>query len=258
MVIVGICGAIGSGKSTFAELLTAIAPSQSIHLETSTLVIELANTFNSTLWSRKAALQGSNDPISLANKCIRALIPQLNAMSGDEVSVNQVLIDEDDVAARPEWYEKLFTYLVQAQQMPTTAGQKITAENKTHYRPLLQWIGGYFLYKLGNKLLWYEELLRRVQAAGPDIILAVLTAPRQPSEAEFVKAAGGKVIKIVRPGLISDTTDVTERQVANIIPDTIITNNGSVTDLRDTAKKVQAALLQDTLRASYSARDMTG
>jgi hypothetical protein len=253
MKLVGICGAISSGKSTFAEMLTNVDPEHSLHLETSGLVVELANNFNTALFEHRSELVYSGDMVELANKLVAALLPQLSVMAAEEISLEKVVINPDDMAAHPDWYEKLFVYLSQAQQMPSIVDEQITADNKSNYRPLLQWIGGYFLYKLDNRLLWYEELLRRVANADESIKLIALTAPRQPAEAEFVQQNGGKVIKIERPGLESDTTDVTERMVASIIPDCVITNNGSLKDLHKAARKVHDDLLQDELKSEYTA-----
>lgn len=253
MKLVGICGAIGSGKSTFAELITSVAPEHSLHLETSGLIVELANTFNDRLYEHIGELNPDNDSIPLMNALVTALIPQLSAMAGHPLTLAQLAIDPRDVAMHPAWYEKLFLYLGQARQLPAMLTQEVNSTNKNNYRPLLQWIGGYFLYKLDNQLLWYEELLRRAMAAESSIELVALTAPRQPSEAEFVQKAGGKVIKIVRPGLESDNSDVTERLVAAIIPDSVVTNNGSLKDLQNIASKLREDMLADHLQTVYAA-----
>jgi hypothetical protein len=167
---------------------------------------------------------------------------------------DKVEINPEDFASHPDWYEKLFVYLQQVRVDQTILGTEITADNKNNYRTLLQWIGGYFLYKLDDPLLWYKVLLKRANAAGDHIELVAMNTPRHPAEAEFIQQAGGKVLKIDRPGLMSDTTDVTERHVAEINADAIITNDGSLTDLKSLAQKVHDDLLQNRLRPSYTAR----
>lgn len=246
---------IGSGKSTFAELLTSIDPEHSIHLETSELVVELANTFNASLRKYQGELSERANLAHLANKVMRDLLPQLSTMAGRDLTLMDIAIDKADAALHPDWYEKLFLYLSQAQQMPGMIAKTIDTDNKSHYRPLLQWIGGYFLYKLDNQLFWYEELLRRAHAAGAGIRLVAMTAPRQPSEAEFVQKAGGKVIKIARPGLLSDTTDVTERRAVDIKADCDIVNKASLKALQHTAQEVYVDLLRGTLKRKYMSRD---
>lgn len=256
MILVGICGPIGSGKTTFAGLLTQVDPDHSLHLETSGVVTELANTFNTELHKRLATLLTEPSLVPLSNELIAMLLPQLSNMAGKSISLDMVEITAEDFTAHPDWYEKLFVYLQQAKSDPAILDVEITITNKNNYRPLLQWIGGYFLYKLNNRLLWYEELLRRAKSTGPNMQIIAMTAPRQPAEAEFIQQAGGKVFKIERPGLVSDASDVTERHVAEIIPDTTITNDGSLTDLQSLAGKVHDDLLQDTLKPSYDARSV--
>lgn len=256
MILVGICGPIGSGKTTFAGLLTGVDPDHSLHLETSGVVTELANTFNTELHKRLEILLSESSLVPLSNELITTLLPHLSSMANEEIALDMVEITAQDFEAHPDWYEKLFVYLQQAKSDPTILDTEITIENKNNYRPLLQWIGGYFLYKLSNRLLWYEELLRRAQNADPGVQVVAMTAPRQPAEAEFIQQAGGKVLKLDRPGLVSDANDVTERHVAEIVPDATIINDGSLTDLQSLAGKVHDDLLQDTLKSSYSARSV--
>lgn len=251
MVLTGICGAIGSGKSSFAELITSIDPEHSLHLETSTLVVELGNSCNDFLKSNLQMLQSETDLIELGNMLINAIRPQISAIAGKSLRFSQLAIIKADASAHPEWYEKLFIYLETVRDCPELLHNTISPGNKNTYRPLLQWIGGYFLYRLHNGLLWYEELLRRAKNAGPSIRLVALTAPRQPSEAAYVQAAGGKIIKILRPGLVADTSDVTERQVASIRADCEIVNGGSLEDLGDIAKLIYRDLRRDTLKPTY-------
>jgi hypothetical protein len=257
MILVGICGPIGSGKTTFAQFLTEVDSEHSLHLETSGVVTELANIFNTELHKRLETLLSEANLVPLSNELIETLLPHLSEMARETISIDMVQITAEDFAAHPDWYEKLFVYLQQAKADPTIIDVQVTIENKNNYRPLLQWIGGYFLYRLNNRLLWYEELLRRAEMAGPNIQIVAMTAPRQPKEAEFVQNAGGKVLKIIRPGLISDNTDLTERHLAEIVPDVTIQNDGTLTDLQSLAEKIHTDLLSGTLGDSYSARTIT-
>lgn len=253
MRIVGICGPISSGKSTFAEFLTSVDPQHSLHLETSSIVVELANTLNAALAEHSHELATESDLIGFFNGLLPVVLPQLRQMTGKELTEDAIAIDPNDVLQNPDWYEKLLLYLRQAQQMPSIVSQEITQHNKSNYRPLLQWIGGYFLYRLDRNLLWYEELLKRAALAPAGTELVALTAPRQPREAAFVKENGGTVVKIVRPGLISDTEDVTERLVAEIEPDSTVINDSDLDKLRLAAKKLHADLMAGTVKATYKA-----
>lgn len=248
MVLVSISGTIGSGKSTLAELLTSIDSEHSLHIETSTIIVELGNSFNAALRARGSFNVKDSE---LANSLVQTLLPQLATMAGKSLSLEDVQIDEADLRAHPEWYEKLFIYVRQVKASPDLLDETITPANKNNYRALLQWIGGYFLYRLNNPLLWYEEVIRRAEKSGPNIELIAVTAPRQPLEAEFVKQKGGIVIKIVRPGLLADTTDVTERQVAAIVADTVVTNDADLEALQLTTQKIHQDLLAGGLRNTY-------
>lgn len=254
MKIVGICGDIGSGKSTFAELLTSIDPGRSVHLETSQVIVELADTFNAALGHVDRDKRASADNLALSREPIRALLPIVSRMAGRTLANEALDIEPADKTQNYQWYEKLDLYIDIARRSPTLLDQPITAENKSAYRPLLQWIGGYVLYKLENNLLWYEELLRRIALAGPDVQLAALTAPRQPAEADYIRQWGGSIVKLERPALSADKTDVTERLASAIVPDAEILNNGTVDDLARIARQVREDLFANHLSSSYQVR----
>jgi hypothetical protein len=246
MIIVGISGAIGSGKSTLAALLTQFDAAHSVHLETSTVIIELAKTFN-------AALTPQPDQIAATNTAITALLPQLSAIAGRRISLDQVVVRREDSLAAPLWYAKLFDYLQLVSREPALLRTPLASENKSDYRALLQWLGGYFLYKLDDPLLWYKELKRQIDAGGSDIAFVALTAPRQPAEAAYVQSIGGKVILIKRPKLNADRTDATERRVNDIVPDITVINDGSPDDLQACAAALRTDLERNRVRARYRA-----
>lgn len=66
---------------------------------------------------------------------------------------------------------------------------------------------------------------------------------RFPNEAEAVKAAGGVVVKVIRPSILSADTHASETEVDNIKEDYLIINDGSLQDLQ---RKVNA-LMQEIL-----------
>lgn len=253
MIIVGICGAIGSGKSTLAELLTGLEPDHSVHLETSTVVRELANLFNEALRQTST----TDDDIVLVNQLIPALLPTISTFAGREVELGEVTVTVEAAAADPVWYDKLWLYFEQVRQNPDLLQQEITIDNKSNYRAILQWIGGYFLYKI-DPLLWHKELSRRIKRSGKNFKLVALTALRQPDEANYVKSIGGQVIMIERPELVSDTTDATERRVREIIPDISVTNDGSIQQLRELAVKLLEDLRRHNQQPIYTASTFKG
>lgn len=254
MKIVGICGEIGSGKSTFAEFLTQADAMHSIHLETSQVIIELGDIFNASLRGENVPLLSPRHYQTINHGPVRAMLPAISRMAGRQILPQELDIDPQDAERHPEWYEKLDVYLTAVQDSPELLALPITKENKNTYRPLLQWLGGYVLYRTGNNLLWYQELIRRIDTAGPDIRLAALTALKQPEEAEYIRSQGGRIIRVVRPGLQTDTTDVTELRASQITPDTEVINDGGLVELAAVATTVHADLSAGGLRPIYRAR----
>ena len=82
-----------------------------------------------------------------------------------------------------------------------------------------------------------------------------LTAPRQPAEADYVRSIGGKVILIERPDLHTDRTDVTERRVAEIVPDIRVLNDSSLAALTECAAALRQDLIHNRVQPSYRAAD---
>lgn len=55
---------------------------------------------------------------------------------------------------------------------------------------------------------------------------------RFPSEAQAIKDAGGLVIKVIRPGIVSNDTHASETEVDNVIADHEIMNDSTLADLK--------------------------
>jgi hypothetical protein len=250
MVIAGICGAIGSGKSTLAELLVNFEKDKTAHLETSTVVIELARTFNQAfLAARRVDPKARPNP----NELIRALLPQLSQILGRQIILSEMMIEEADKAANPSYYEKLDAYYDFIDKNAFLLNEDITPTNKSNYRSLLQWIGAYMPYRLNEPALWPKELYRRIQTLPESMSLVVVTAPRSPEEADYIHAIGGYIILIERPLVLADRTDVTERHVAEIKPEAVVTNDGNLVQLTLIAQELYRDLQIGTLQPHYTA-----
>lgn len=84
---------------------------------------------------------------------------------------------------------------------------------------------------------WYWKLeLDTNEYAGVDIL--VITDVRYPNEADRVKALGGEVWEIQRPGLTSDG-HVTEQPLPDELVDRVIVNDGTIANLES---KIEEAL----------------
>jgi ABC-type dipeptide/oligopeptide/nickel transport system ATPase subunit len=248
MLIFGISGPIGSGKTTVAELIVGVSPEISLHLETSTIIIELANAFNAAYLADTIA----TDPLERTNNAVAELLTMLGLMANRTIYMQDVQLAASEAQQHPEFYNKLMDYLRLVSDTPSLMQSTITAHNKSNYRTLLQWIGGYFLFKIDNTL-WYQELYRRIQVTAPQPDIVALTAPRQPAEAEFVRSIGGHVILIDRPSEHYDRSDVTERNVSDITPDCVILNDSDLTGLKKTVLRVYADALAGQLQNRYIA-----
>jgi len=246
MILLGITGAIGHGKSTFAQALQNAEP-DSIHLESHHLIAEVIDKWHTKL--TKPIKAGDYDSL---NKWLVTLVPIIKEVTHQ--TTKSITITRDVIAADPIEYQKLLEHLDRLVKEPALAQQKITDSNKADYRPILQWVGGYFVTQVYPGI-WFEELVRRAQAAGQKgTSLAIISAIRFPSDARIIQAAGGSIIQIIRPELEEkDLTDPTERERKQIQVDITVSNNGSLKNLEAVAKKVLNDIRKRTVQTSYAA-----
>lgn len=80
----------------------------------------------------------------------------------------------------------------------------------------------------------------------------VISDIRFPNEAAHVRAAGGVVIKVVRPGMPDTDTDESETSVDLVEADHIIDNDGSLEDLRKKFYQLQTLWVQELRDAHAS------
>jgi hypothetical protein len=250
MHVVGISGPIESGKTTFADLLVGTDPDHTAHLETSTVVMELCNEFNAALALQPVPF----DAVQSTNRLLPSLLPTLSAYSGKQLGIADINVNQADIQNNPIWYDKLFKYYDDIAAQPELIGQTITAQNKPSYRALMQWLGGYFLYRLADPVMWYRELSKRIASFDRSVDFVALTALRQPAEADYIHSdLTGLIIMMQRPNISADANEVTEKRIAQIKPDITVINNGSVADLKKIAAVVLSDIKTHTYKSSYSA-----
>jgi hypothetical protein len=73
--------------------------------------------------------------------------------------------------------------------------------------------------------------------------ILVITDCRFPNEAEAIRYAGGRVWEIQRPGIEHDDTHVSEKPLPRELVDYVISNDGTIRDLRGTLKRSLQQLL---------------
>lgn len=120
--------------------------------------------------------------------------------------------------------------------------------NHADIRRFLQRLGTEGVREILGQDLWVdhtmdEEVIPNLNA-GDNV---VITDVRFPNEIDAVRAAGGEIWRIDRPGLGPDTdTHASEMAWRRVQPDVIITNDG---DLAELADKVRRQLQRDRLAA---------
>lgn len=248
MIIVGITGSIGHGKTTLAEFLAG-QTARHRHWESSDVVIEVANTLRHESSGHPAA-----GDIAGINAWLAPLSDIITACVHCPADFSQLALSETRLAAAPDEYRKLFDYLRQMADRPELQAMEISQANKQQFRSLLQWLGGY-LVKHVNRGVWYDELVRRLRRAeASGVQLATVGGVRFPGDAERLRNAGGFIIAIERPGQeVPDAHDATERERQLITPDTTVINDGSLQQLRALAADLYRDLELRQLRPRYQA-----
>lgn len=247
--IIGITGAIGSGKSTFAAFLRDMEPDHAAY-ESGEVIAEVAEDFNRAL-SGELAFETTTDNIELTNQALIWFIESISEKLHHEVTWNQLAITKHQLAAHPELFEKLFIYLAAVKKEPQLLDQRITTNNKELYRPVLQWLGGYLIAKI-NSTIWYDEIFRRIGQHDADKNLVTIGGVRTPDQAACIREHHGLVVGVERQGLAADNTDVTEASRSDIVPDIIIHNNGSLEQLQTAAERLWSDLTIGKPKPEYT------
>ncbi|MDB5176024.1 MAG: hypothetical protein JWM81_882 [Candidatus Saccharibacteria bacterium] len=252
MIIVGITGSIGHGKTTFANYLGQSAPSH-IHFESSDIIIEIANALRTRSIPIEPHVQYSDaDRNILLAAWLKDLPGYLLTHTRVKVSYDSLKVTAADFAAKADHYERLFSYFTYLVADIIPQQQIITADNKAQFRPLLQWLGGY-LAKNVSGTLWFDEIVCRALEAPADIVTA--GGVRFPADTISLRKYPRSVILAVhRPHIgVSDANDVTERERSMVVYDSLIINDGNLEDLAACSRKVYHDLVANHLQTEYRA-----
>jgi hypothetical protein len=246
MIIVGLTGGIGHGKTTLSIDLARHAKTHK-HYESSDIIIEVANDL------RAQTLQSPlPTDLNAINDWLKKLPYILSARVNSRPDFAQIRLRDDDLSDYPAYFEKLLDYLVLMQQKPELQKQAIALHNKQTFRSLLQWLGGYLAKKVSGDI-WFKEILRRIEAAPPQE-LNTIGGVRFPDDAHVIKNHGGSIVQIVRPAIgEADLQDLTERERSDISVDITIYNNGDLKELKEIASKLYGDLLLGKAKTKYYA-----
>ncbi len=246
MILLGMTGPIGHGKTTLATAIQEIEPT-TVHLESSTIVAELANAWQATL-------ETPLDPydINALNDWLRKLPPLVENMLETPCDYAQLRLEPEGVDEHPIEYQKLILHVENLRRNFELAHQQITPNNKESYRPLLQWLGGYLVLHV-DKGIWYNEIVRRVKEhKEKGAKICVVGGLRFPNDAAILRQAGAIIVKVYRPGhLQNDMLDPTERERENIRVDTTIMSNGTIEDVHRFAASFLKDIKHDNLQVLY-------
>lgn len=239
-------GPIGHGKTTLAGALKKLEPSTT-HLESSMIVAEVANAL-------QAKLGDIPDPYNVdqLNEWLKYLPDILEKTVHLKPSFEKIKLDQNTIEAHPIEFQKLILHIENMRRRPELVKQIITKENKETFRPILQWLGGYLVKQVGSGI-WYDEIVRRVQAAGKlGCKLCLVGGLRFPTDAAILRAVGAHIVHVYRPGYLQgDLMDPTERERQNIKPDCVVMSNGSLEDVTAFAPKFYEDLKKNTLKHTY-------
>lgn len=246
MILLGMTGPIGHGKTTVADALAKLVPS-TVHFESSLIIAEVADAMH-------ACLDKIPDPydVEALNNWLKSLPAILLEIVHENCTFEQLKIDPADVELHPVEYQKLILHVENLQRQPKLARQNIDKDNKEAYRPFLQWLGGYLVKKV-DPGIWYNELVRRIkdeQQKGAELV--IVGGLRFPSDATIIRKAGGIIVKVYRPGhLQNDMLDPTERERENIKVDCTIMCDGGVADVHRFAPTLLKDIRENNIQHLY-------
>lgn len=255
MLILGLTGPIGHGKSTLAKAFMAIDKS-AVRIESSTLIAEIANAWLKNF--PKELLVDDHD-----YDILEAWTTELSIIASEKLHVRirpeQLLITEKTFEKEPETVSRLLRYIDLIRQGVVEINSTINDGNKDRNRAILQWLGGFLIVRVG-KGVWYDEIERRIlEAETQGKSLCIVGGIRYPYDAEVIRRNGGKVAELVRQDLPErNTSDITEAQRDQIKLDTVINSTASKEALGEMAQAIYDDLLNDDLLPEYNSDDFQG
>lgn len=248
MIIFGITGAIGHGKSTLAESFEKVEPN-SRHFESFTVIAEVIDA-----WHAQTTKVPNPHDLAQVNNWLTLLPPILSRYVHEDIDTAKLVFTMNDIMANPDHYEKLFVHIQNIQKNPGLLNSPVTALNKEYFRPILQWLGNYMVTKI-DPGIWYNEIMRNVQQAKSEgVVLCTIGGVRYPKDAEIVRLGGGSIILIHRPLIRErDMSDPTEWERDRIKPDITILNDAGLAEILLVAQRIYNDVKLGKVQNQYEA-----
>lgn len=251
MYVLGVTGPIGHGKSTLANALMDLEH-PSVHMETSILISRVANEWLPNIPRTLLLNKTDFDALNLWTDNLSEIVSrQLRKVNPSALRITQANIDKE-----PRYTEKLFAYLDYIRQGVVGFGETITEENKDRHRAILQWLGGFLVYRV-DKGIWFEEIESLIQKAEADgVRLYVVGGVRYKYDAQVLRRNGGIIIKLVRADLPErEVNDITEQERNQIRADTTFISDASPRALNEVSHAFFHDLLLNDLSSEYNSKD---
>ena len=128
------------------------------------------------------------------------------------------------------------TVFVRAQEIVNRLGWDVAKVEYLEIRELLQRFGTEVGRELYGTNFWVDVVMNSLDPTQDYVITDV----RFPNEADAVRAAGGTVVRIVRPGVEAVNGHASDTSVDLIEPDHIIVNDGSMRKFKKSVLKVKS------------------
>lgn len=253
MIIIGITGAIGHGKTSLAQaFLRQVTPAE--HTESSILIAKAADQLNAYY---PATRPQSSDPSSI-NAWLMNLPDIIRDVTGFAGDIPAVRMPTGPTLKPHTDFDKLYEYLDVVAANHSIVTQTITPENKESYRPILQWLGAYITKHI-SPTLWYDKLVQQAHGAEANgCKLFIIGGVRFPSDAQVIHQADGYVVAIERPNVSQrDAHDATEAFRSMVPVDTTIINDHSLGALDSAVQQLWHDIQQDNIQKRYHASQLS-
>ncbi len=256
MIVVGLTGGMGQGKSTVGQMLRELAKvDYKADLESSYPITTVANQWLST-WPQSLVLAANETQIQLANRLIESLPPIIEEVTGKSTTAKVLQINEAD-SANVTLHKRLLDYI--GQWLEESEGERhdrlplpIVPQNKALHRALFQWLGGMAI-ELIYRPIWSDLLDKRIkQLAERDYKLVTVGGIRYDHDADMIQANKGVILKVMRPHS-AHSSDVTETSMSEVEADIVLHNDGTLAQLEWVVRQLWQDLQVGKPQAEYRA-----